>query len=265
MRKQIAGIMHSMEMQPYDVLILSDLHLGSKASKAREALLMLRSMNYRRLILLGDIFCDLNFARLNKEHWRFLSYIRKLSNPKRGVEVVWIEGNHDYGLTDVMSHLVGVPVHQEYSWTSGGKKYLAIHGHQFDRLIFKNNSFLNRAVSSLHLGIQKIEPKGIYISRMLDTMGARWQRLTSRVAGKALDYARSRSADRVFCGHTHESMKRIDDGIEYYNAGAWACERPTFITVCGQEIVIHEYDKRIDGNYPGEKRRDFAPKAVGFA
>ncbi len=51
----------------YDVVILSDLHLGSEISRAHEALELLRSLSFHRLILLGDIFCDLNFSRLKKE------------------------------------------------------------------------------------------------------------------------------------------------------------------------------------------------------
>jgi len=99
----------------YDTLILSDLHLGSEISRAEQATRMLRQDRFRRLILLGDIFSDLNFHRLKKEHWRFLSYIRKLSNPKRGVEVVWVEGNHDRGLATMMAHLVGVRVYHDLS------------------------------------------------------------------------------------------------------------------------------------------------------
>src|SRR5512147_2189708 len=118
-----------MQASVYDLVILSDLHLGSEVSRAREALDLLRSIHFRRLILLGDIFCDLNFRRLNKEHWQFLSYIRKLSNPKRGVEVVWVEGNHDRGLAQLMSHLVGVRVYEEYAWHYRGIKYRGIHGH----------------------------------------------------------------------------------------------------------------------------------------
>ena len=76
----------------YDTLILSDLHLGSEISRAEQATRMLRENRFRRLILLGDIFSDLNFGRLTKPHWKFLGYIRKLSNPKRGIEVVWVEG-----------------------------------------------------------------------------------------------------------------------------------------------------------------------------
>src|ERR1700676_2879764 len=96
----------------YDTLILSDVHLGSDTSRAREATRMLKENRFRRLILLGDIFADLNFRRLTKEHWKFLGFIRKLSNPKRKLEVVWVEGNHDQGLADIMSHLVGVRVYR---------------------------------------------------------------------------------------------------------------------------------------------------------
>jgi metallophosphoesterase superfamily enzyme len=80
----------------YDTLIVSDLHLGADMSRAREALRILQENQYRRLILLGDIFADLNFGRLKKEHWKFLGFIRKLSNPKRRVEVVWVEGKMNF-------------------------------------------------------------------------------------------------------------------------------------------------------------------------
>src|SRR5215470_9887992 len=125
---------------------------------------MLRSQSFRRLILLGDIFCDLNFARLKKEHWNFLSYIRKLSNPKRDVEVVWVEGNHDQGLSHLMSHLVGVRVHQEYFWEYEGKRHLAVHGHQFDRFVL-NNELLSRLGASVYLMLQKLDSRSGAFSR----------------------------------------------------------------------------------------------------
>ena len=105
-----------MDLPVCNTLILSDLHLGAETSHAREATRVLKENIFHRLILLGDIFADLNFARLTKEHWKFLGYIRKLSNPKRKIEVVWVEGNHDHGLTNIMSHLVGVRVYQRYAW-----------------------------------------------------------------------------------------------------------------------------------------------------
>jgi hypothetical protein len=54
-------------------LILSDLHLGTETSRAREATRVLKENRFERFILLGDIFADLNFARLTKEHWKSLA------------------------------------------------------------------------------------------------------------------------------------------------------------------------------------------------
>src|SRR5581483_3246461 len=123
---------------------------------------------------------DLNFRRLKKEHWHFISYIRKLSNPKREVEVVWVEGNHDYGLTDVMSHLVGVDVYQEYEWTFCGIRHLAIHGHQFDRFVV-NNRFLSNVFTACHHSLQKLSLGQNRIVAFLERFGTVWLRLSSKV------------------------------------------------------------------------------------
>ena len=48
----------------YDTIILSDIHLGSEVSRAQDALDVLQAYSYRRLVLLGDIFSDLNFLSL---------------------------------------------------------------------------------------------------------------------------------------------------------------------------------------------------------
>src|SRR5947209_12995087 len=172
----------------FDTLILSDVHLGSEISRARDALNLLKSTSFRRAILLGDIVNDRNFRRLKKEHWQFLSYIRKLSNPKRNVEVVWVEGNHDLGLSDLMSHLVGIPVYQQYMWEYRGERYLAIHGHQFDRFVVKN-FLLSRVGEALFLWIQKFDVGKIRFSRYLDRLNTRWIRLSDKVVRGAVSYA----------------------------------------------------------------------------
>jgi UDP-2,3-diacylglucosamine pyrophosphatase LpxH len=248
-----------MESQVYDFLILSDLHLGSEISRASEALDLLRSVKFRRLILLGDIFCDLNFRRLKKEHWQFLSFIRKLSNPKRHVQVIWVEGNHDHGLSEVMSHLVGIPVYREYFWQSTNARNVAIHGHQFDNFVIKNHMLMNGIASSVYLLIQKLSSKGIVVARLLDRLNTCWQRLTPKVADGALAYARSRGATRIFCGHTHEALTAVQNGISYYNAGSWTHNRCTYVAATGQEVLINEHIGRIGDRYTGKERGEAAP------
>jgi UDP-2,3-diacylglucosamine pyrophosphatase LpxH len=241
-----------MDPAVYDTLILSDVHLGSECSRAREAMCLLQEKCFRRLILLGDIFADLNFGRLTKEHWKFLGYIRKLSNPKRQVEVVWVEGNHDQGLTDVMSHLVGVKVYEHYEWEYAGKRHEAIHGHQFDRLV-ANNMRLNYLGTLLYLQLQKLDLKGKPLARFIDRMNTRWLRMSEKVASGALLYARLHRIDRIFCGHTHVAMHQEREGIDYYNAGGWVDSKLTYITVAEEGVGIHEYQGRPGPRDSGEE------------
>ena len=229
-----------------DTIIISDLHLGSEVSRASAALSMLKSASFNRLILLGDIFSDLNFGRLKKEHWRFLGYIRKLSNPKRDIEVVWVEGNHDHGLSQVMSHLVGIRVYEEYAWEYEGKRHLAIHGHQFDRFLTRN-LVLSQFLSALHLALQKMSFGKKRMIGFLERFDTAWLRLSAKVAAGALAHGRAKEVDRIFCGHTHEALSLKRDGVEYYNSGSWTQENATYIAVDHQGARVLEYRE------PGEE------------
>jgi UDP-2,3-diacylglucosamine pyrophosphatase LpxH len=232
-----------MDLPVYNTLILSDLHLGAETSHAREATRVLKENRFQRLILLGDIFADLNFARLTKDHWKFLGYIRKLSNPKRNIEVVWVEGNHDHGLTNIMSHLVGVRVYQRYAWQYDGLQHIAIHGHQFDGFQVNNLRF-SRLGTAFYLKLQTLDFKSKPIARMIDRLNTRWLRLSPKVSAGALAYARQHGADRIFCGHTHQALHVVQDGIHYYNSGGWVDSRLTYLTVDEQGVQIHEFNQQ---------------------
>ena len=241
-----------MQAGPADTLIISDLHLGSEVSRAREAQRLLKLLSFRRLILLGDIFADLNFSRLKKDHWRFLSQIRKLSNPKRNIEVVWVEGNHDQGLSTLMSHLVGVRVYQEYAWSYAGVRHLAVHGHQFDQFTVSNVT-LSQFGGLLYLQLQKLDPGKKGFSRFLDRLNTRWLRMSPKVSSGALEYARRKGVERIFCGHTHAAMELERDGIRYYNSGSWVGAQPTFITVGERGVEIQRYGGTDDRD-PSQER-----------
>jgi len=242
-----------MENVSFDTLILSDVHLGSQISRASQALDALRRHDFRRLILLGDIFSDLDFGRLTKEHWLFLSYIRKLSNPKRGVEVVWVEGNHDQGLSKVMSHLVGVPVYKQYVWEFEGKKHLAIHGHQFDRFT-SANYWISRMGVAIYEKIQHMGGVGQTLSRTLDRWNTSLLDMSGKVERGALAYAAAVGVDRIFCGHTHEACRLRNKSVEYYNSGSWVDETSTYVTVGEQGVVIRDANGGVDDRHTREER-----------
>jgi metallophosphoesterase superfamily enzyme len=123
------------ERKEIDTLILSDIHFGSELCNAELLLGVMSHFRFRRLILNGDIFDHLNLEfevktrhlregqqprvkkhRLKKSHLKALSFISGLSKPENDCEVVWIEGNHDEGISHVLSSLIGATVYDEYRW-----------------------------------------------------------------------------------------------------------------------------------------------------
>ncbi len=213
-----------------DTLIVSDIHLGSRVARPKAVRRLLERFEFKRLILLGDIFDDLNFTRLKKDHWNLLSQIRKLSNPERKIEVVWVEGNHDEGLAEIMSLMMGIKVYDEYCWETSGKKFLAIHGHQFDKFLTEN-VVISNVSSFVYDKVQRLDNESQSISRFIKRKSKGWLRLSNKVASEAMEYGRLKGADAVVCGHTHLSMSKESDDITYYNTGCWTDVPSTFIAI----------------------------------
>src|SRR6516225_2679386 len=118
----------------YDCLVISDLHLGSDICQARllEEFLEWAVNQTRVLVINGDIFDDLNFKRLTKRHFACLKVIRRNSD-RDDFRLIWIRGNHD-GPADIISHIVGVDILDEYVHNNGQIQLLILHGDQFDTI-----------------------------------------------------------------------------------------------------------------------------------
>lgn len=94
-----------------DTIIISDIHLGLTGSDVESLLDLISNTKFKRLILLGDIFQSTNIKRLHRKEWKFLGKLRKFTDPtKYNMEIIWVEGNHDYELLDVVSALTGIEV-----------------------------------------------------------------------------------------------------------------------------------------------------------
>jgi len=218
-------------------LIISDVHLGSRVSRSREAAELIKSFEFRKLILLGDIFDDLNFNNLREEDWKFLSILGKYS---RTHKVRWVEGNHDFGLAKIFGSMIGAPVFKVYKWQFGGKKYAAIHGHQFDNFLI-NNYFLSQAASRVYNFVQMLDFSDKRVSHWLKRRSKGWLRLSDKVASRAILYARLHRLDYIFCGHTHKAMEERRGRVHYYNSGCWTDVPSTYITIDRDNIKIHKY------------------------
>ena len=197
---------------------------------------VLKNHSFKRLILLGDIFDDLNFSNLEKDHWELLSYIQEFSNPKRNVEIVWVLGNHDELIFKVISHFIGIKVFREYIWSYKNEKYLAIHGHQFDRFLV-DNKFISDMASFIYRILQRFD---LRLSRFIKKASKRWLRLSEKIAQNAARYALKKGVYYVFCGHTHQEAAEIIGGVNYFNVGCWTDIPSVFITVGEDGIKIHK-------------------------
>jgi UDP-2,3-diacylglucosamine pyrophosphatase LpxH len=221
----------------YDTVIISDVHLGSNVSEAAALLKFLKRTKFKKLIILGDMFADLNFSRLNSDHWAVLSYLRKLSNAKTGIQVIWVYGNHDLGLVEVLSHLVGIEVFDKYVWMADNRRCIALHGHQFDPAISRWQG-ISDFLSWWYLQIQKIPGFKKGFPRWLDKITTHFQNLSSVLETKALKYAKLHGYDVICCGHTHEATHTAKDGVDYYNSGCWVKQTGTYIAFKGAIIEV---------------------------
>ena len=222
-----------------DTFICSDLHLGTKISRADLLLTELKQYQFNRLILNGDIFEDLNFTRFNGQQWELLSYFRKLSNPKRGTSVIWVLGNHDYKTLTTASHFLGLDVYEEYTWNYDTKKLIATHGDQFDRFVI-DNSTISKLAIKLFITFQRSHR----LSRYIDRLSTKWLRLANKVQIGALNYARKNKADFIFCGHTHYPELVTDliyesKNITYVNTGSWIQNECSYATVGKEGVRLH--------------------------
>jgi UDP-2,3-diacylglucosamine pyrophosphatase LpxH len=228
---------NKIEKKKTHTIIISDLHLGSLVSQPRKVLKMLKGYSFRKLILLGDVLDNLDFRHLSSDSWELLTYIGKIS---KDVKVRWVKGNHDEGLTHIFGTLMDGRIYESYSWQFKHEKYLAIHGHQFDRFLI-DNEFLSYLATNIYNYIQRFDGPEKKFSHWLKRRSKGWLRLSEKVAHEALLYGKKHGANYVFCGHTHKAMEKNNHEIRYFNSGCWTDIPCTYITIDEKDIKIREY------------------------
>ena len=220
----------------YDCIVISDLHLGSDVCQAKllEEFLIWAVDRCQELVINGDIFDDLNFKRLTKRHFACLKVIRRNSD-REDFRLVWVRGNHD-GPADIVSHIVGVEILDEYVFDNHQIQLLILHGDQFDTFT-TGYPWLTEIACGIFYYIQKYMPHRA--ARWVRRISKRWQRNSELVERRAIEYARSKGFRYVTCGHTHLPLVSESDGILYLNSGTWSDFPPCpFVVVQGSEVRL---------------------------
>jgi UDP-2,3-diacylglucosamine pyrophosphatase LpxH len=124
----------------YQAIIVSDLHLGTKDSKAEEFIEFLEKHPTDLLILNGDIIDGWALNRgtkWKKQHTKVISKLLKLSNK---TQIIWIRGNHDEFLHEFMgNHFGGIEIREDYvlDVRNTMESYYIFHGDVIDIFITK--------------------------------------------------------------------------------------------------------------------------------
>ena len=216
--------------------MISDLHLGSMVCQAKllEEFLIWAFGHCHCLVINGDIFDDLNFKRLSKRHFACLKEIRRNSD-RSDVRVVWVRGNHD-GPAEIVSHIVGVDILDEFIYDNAKVQLLILHGDQFDTVV-TDYPWLTDLASGAFYFIQKWMPHRA--ARWIRRLAKTFQRNSHLIEHRASDYARSRGFRYVTCGHTHLPLTAEHDGVVYINTGTWTEAPPCpFLVVDGAEVRL---------------------------
>lgn len=228
-----------MQINQADTVIISDIHLGSPLSRNQLLRDVLLTWKFKRLIILGDLFACNNLKKLKYNEQIFLKLLSDYN--QSGIEVVWVEGNHDSGIISSMKYLLGIKVHDVYTWQWNGKECSAIHGHQFDKLIY---GVISTFISWIYLKLLDINLIRIYIGENISKFSTHLQNIAADVRNESIKMAKRNNVDYIFAGHTHHYEQKNDEDITYINTGSWVDKQCILIALHDDKIKVYKYGEK---------------------
>ena len=224
----------SKDKKKYRAIFISDVHLGTKHSNAEKLLEFLKETEADRYYLIGDIIDG--WMMRKKIYWpqvhnNIIQFFLKQS--KKSVEVIYVTGNHDEFLREYSGTTMGniQLVNETIHHGENGKRYLVIHGDQFD-LITTNARWLSMFGGWLYDRMIDVNRYLQWLYNHFNVEGfslSAWAKSNVKEAVNFIgDYenvisnaAAKRCVDGVICGHIHHANITTMNGVEYLNCGDW--------------------------------------------
>ncbi len=212
---------------------ISDIHLGTRGSKAEALLQFLREHEFETLYVVGD-FIDV-WALRRGIYWpqSHNDVIQKILRAgRKGTRVIYIPGNHDEFVAGFFGHFGAVEIMQrDIHTTADGRRLLIIHGHELDTVV-QNIKWLAFVGD---VGYQLLLRLNHPVNTIRRRLGLDYWSLSAYVKKSVknavsfigafekaiVQYASRDQVDGVVCGHIHTPVIREIEGIGYYNSGDW--------------------------------------------
>ncbi len=219
----------------FRTIVLSDIHLGTAGSKAKEVTEFLKQYRCERLILNGDIidgWALKKYGNWKKKHTAFFRVVLKMMD-KHDTKVTYIRGNHDDFLDQILPLVVGkqFQIRRDLIIHSGNKRFYITHGDIFDSITtnMKWLAHLGDLGYTFLLWLNKIyniyrEKRGKSYYSLSQVVKQKVKLAVNYVNDfeeKLAELAIAKSCDGIICGHIHQPALREINGILYLNSGDW--------------------------------------------
>ena len=241
-----------------ELVILSDVHLGTYGAQAKELVNYLQSIKPKTLVLNGDIIDIWQFRKryFPKSHLQVIKKIISLA--AKGTQVYYITGNHDEKLRKFSPVEFGnISVIDKLVLNLDGKKAWIFHGDVFDASIQHTkwiaklggwgydflivlNSFINWCLVSLG------RPK-YSLSKKIKNSVKKAVSFVTDFEETAAELAIENKFEYVICGHIHQpQMRKVRNATGsclYLNSGDWI-ENLTALEYHDKTWSLMEYEKQ---------------------
>jgi UDP-2,3-diacylglucosamine pyrophosphatase LpxH len=220
-----------------ELVVISDVHLGTYGSQAKELHNYLQGIKPGTLILNGDI---IDFWQFSKRYWptAHMKVVRDIfSLAAKGSRIYYITGNHDETLRKFAGLQIGnITIVNKLELTLHGVKTWFFHGDVFD-VIMQNSRWLEKLGSVSYDSLILLNALINSISRALGRGKISLSRTIKRNVKKAVEFighfentaarnAINKGFGAIVCGHIHHpEIKNITvpemGEIRYLNSGDW--------------------------------------------
>ena len=237
--------------------VVSDLHLGAAPREVEAQFLdFLRATGERArsLVVNGDLF-DFWFewrTVIPRTGFRVLAALADLR--QRGVEILWVAGNHDFWGGDVLREDVGAKYHfGRWEGSLAGWHTRIEHGDGLrdveDRPYRRVRGVLRHPLSIR--AFRRLHPD--FATRLAMGTSHTSRNTRARDGGEGLrrvareQLAAEPGLELIIYGHSHvPALERTPGGGVYANAGSWLGE-PTFLVATPDRLELRRWDGSAEG------------------
>ena len=248
----------------YKSIFISDIHLGTRFSKAKILHNFLKHNNCEELFLVGDIVDGWAIKRKliwPQSHSDVIQRI--LKKAKKGTKVTFITGNHDEFLRPFVPLILGnsLNITNDFEYTAiNGKRYYVTHGDFFDSITMTKKWLailgdygydlllhLNAILNFLRkkVGIKKYWSLSKYVKDSVKSSVSFINDFESVLS----THAKNKGYNGIICGHIHKAEIRDIDKIQYLNCGDWVESCTAIVETFEGEFKIISWLEKDDKNY----------------